>query len=68
MPNASELNPEWPHALLKRYPDEVHISPRTAYFMQDGKVMFLQLETLEDEAIAEAGAQLRNEGVDYPEQ
>lgn len=62
-----ELAEGWPHKHLNEYPDELHISPRTAYFVEDGKVMAMNLESLTKEEVLEAYDILRKEGVEVPE-
>jgi hypothetical protein len=53
----------WPHKHLKENPEEVHIAARTAYFMRDGKLMALPLETLEVSDVNEADEKLEAIGV-----
>ncbi|MCA1806544.1 MAG: hypothetical protein LC687_01575 [Actinobacteria bacterium] len=67
MTNSFELAAEWPHRHLDEYPDEIHISPRSAYFKRDGKLMVRRLEDLDDVKIADAYDQLAEEGVENPE-
>jgi hypothetical protein len=63
--NAFELAEGWPHKHLLENPQEVHVSPQTAYFVRDGKVMCLRLEDLTDEDIVRADDKLREEGITY---
>lgn len=63
MPNPIELAEGWPHKHFATNPKELHISPRTAYFVQDGKLMFLRLEELTDEDVKAADAALEAHGV-----
>lgn len=64
MSKAFELAEGWPHKHMTEYPDEVHISPRSAYFTRDGKVMSLPLEKLDQDDIDKANVLLAQEGVD----
>ncbi len=59
---AFELAEGWPHKHLNEFPDEVHISPRTAYFTRDGKVMALRVEDMDAEKVHDANEQLVEEG------
>lgn len=67
MPNnfqAYELAEGWPHKHLQAHPDEIHVSPRKAYFTRNGKVHAVPLETLTVEDINRAYDVLEENGVD----
>lgn len=42
----------WPHKHFSEAPEELHIQPRTAYYMHDGKLVFVRLEKLTAEDVA----------------
>jgi hypothetical protein len=44
-----ELNPDWPHGVFAEAPGALHISPRTAYYMHEGKLVFERLEELTED-------------------
>lgn len=62
--SAIPLNEDWPHKSFEKAPEEIHISPRTAYFYKDGEVHFLRLEELTEEDVEQAYEQLRAIGVE----
>ena len=67
MPNifpAYEVAEGWPHNHLQAHPDEIHVSPRKAYFTRNGKVHAVALETLTVEDIDRAYDVLEENGVD----